>query len=85
MTASGKKRASRRQGGGGGKAPGSAIVWIVVAAVAAGLLWVAWPALFPPPARPPKRADTVRQAERLSSEHPDAEVLNPEGGDVKKN
>ncbi len=78
-----KKAPRRKKGGGGGGGLGSGLVWGLVAVVAAGLLWVAWPAFFPPPP-PPKRADTVKQAQRLSSEHPDAEAFNPDGGDLKK-
>ncbi len=82
-----KAKAPRRKGGGSGSGsgPGGGLAWFLVAAVAAGLLWIAWPIFFPPPSGAPmKRAEAVRQAETISAQNPEAEVFHPDGDSLKK-
>lgn len=76
---------TRRKSGGGGKGRGSSLAWVLVVAVAVGVLWIAWPVFFPPPSSAPmKRAEAVKQAEKISAQNPEAEVFHPDGDGLKK-
>ena len=54
--------------------------YLVLVAIAAGLAWVVWPFFSPPPT---PQVEAPRELKAISS-HPDAEVLTPDGDDLKK-
>jgi len=55
--------------------------YLVLVTIAGGLAWVAWPFFSPPPT---PQVEAAKEIKAISS-HPEAEVLNPDGDDIKKN
>ncbi len=76
--AKGKK--PRPSSKGKGAAPSPRWAYLVLVALVGGLAWVIWPFFSPPPT---PQAEAARELKAISS-NPGAEVLNPDGDDLKK-
>ncbi|HEY8965106.1 MAG TPA: hypothetical protein VIM58_01610 [Candidatus Methylacidiphilales bacterium] len=69
------------KGKGKGKGGGNALSWIVLAALAAGLVWVVVPFFspLPPATSAAAKKETPQEMRQIATQHPEAEVFNPEG------
>ncbi len=74
-----KAGAKPAKGKGKGKGGGHLLSWLVLAGLAAGLAWVVWPFFGPQPSPAPAQKQTTQQLRQIATQHPEAEVFNPEG------